>query len=89
MPPIEAVRTGIHDVMDRITPEEWAREQARQRMFQRVPELRARVLQQYVQAIDLLAALAAVPHGMTTADGRADLERVDRALSLLQDGLPL
>ena len=34
------------------------------------------------------AAIAAVPHGMTAFD-RGDFDRLDDALTLLRDGLPL
>jgi len=102
-------------VFDAIRPEEWAREQARQRMFQSVPEVRARAMQQFTDTIRLLAvavaeragrpaddfgarvlagaaigaALAAIPHEMNGAYERSDFERLDAALKLLQDGLPL
>lgn len=113
--PIEAVRRAIRAIMDAVSPEEWAREQRRQVLFQTVPELRTRALQQVTGSIELLAGavveraglsaddfsarvlagaiigacLAAVRPGTTMIYEISDFDRVDRALRLLEAGLPL
>ena len=68
VPPVEAVRRGIREVFDRMTPQEWAREQARQHMVRTVPELRARTMQQYTEMIGVLAAVVAERAGRPADD---------------------
>jgi AcrR family transcriptional regulator len=113
--PIETIRRSTREVFDRISDAEWEQEQIRQRIFQGVPELRARAMQQYVDTVDLLAGviaeraelpadnlsarvlagavigamLAAVPHGLSVAYERSDFTRIDEAMQLVLDGLPL
>ena len=115
MHPVEAIRRSIRSAFENVSAEEWKRERLRQRLFQSVPELRARAVKQYVETIDLLAgvvaeraglpaddfsarvvagavigvALAAVSDGVRAGYERADFDRMDAALNLLQTGLPL
>ena len=62
--PIETIRRSTHEVFDRITAKEWEQEQLRQRLFQSVPELRARAMQQYTETIGLLAEVIAERAGL-------------------------
>jgi AcrR family transcriptional regulator len=62
--PVEAIRRSIHEVFVRLTPQEWEREQRRQRIFAEVPELRARAMQQYSETITLLADVVAERAGL-------------------------
>jgi AcrR family transcriptional regulator len=55
VPPIEAVRRALREVFQRVSPEEWQRERARQRMYLAVPELRARAIQQYADSVTMVA----------------------------------
>ncbi|MEV6304784.1 TetR family transcriptional regulator [Actinoplanes sp. NPDC051861] len=115
--PIQAILLAMRDVFADLSPEAWEFEQRRQRLFHSVPELRARVMHQMTDAIDLLAGviaeraglppgdfsarvmagaavgamLSVVPSGGLPAEGvtPADHERLERALTLLQQGLPL
>jgi AcrR family transcriptional regulator len=115
LPPIQAIRTALRDVFRQVSPQEWERERARQRVYLAVPELRARAMQQYADSVDLVAgvvaeraglppddfgarvlagavigaALAALPDGIASMLDPIDLKRLDRALELLGDGLPL
>ncbi|MCA2211969.1 acyl-CoA-like ligand-binding transcription factor [Jidongwangia harbinensis] len=115
LPPIEAIRSALRDVFRKVSPQEWERERARQRVYLAVPELRARAMQQYADSVDLVAgvvaeraglppddfgarvlagavigaALAALPDGIASMLDPMDLKRLDRALELLGDGLPL
>ena len=115
MHPAEAMRRAFREVFDAVTPAEWEAEQRRQRLFHVVPELRARVMQQYATMIGLLAgviagraglpegdfsarvmagaligaALASSPGAMIGSTEFSDFDRVDRALRLLEAGLPL
>jgi AcrR family transcriptional regulator len=68
VPPVEAIRRGIREVFDRMPPEEWEREQARQRMVRTVPELRARTKHQYTEMIGVLAAVVAERAGRPADD---------------------
>ncbi|GAA4454876.1 acyl-CoA-like ligand-binding transcription factor [Phytohabitans houttuyneae] len=61
--PLAAIRAGIREVSGRMSPEEWAAERERQELVRTVPELRARHLQQYVQAIELVAGVIAERSG--------------------------
>jgi len=67
-PVIEAVLLGIRQVFERLTEEEWVSERRRQRLYEEVPELRARQLQQTVAAVDLLAGVIAERLGVPGDD---------------------
>ncbi|WP_250002608.1 TetR family transcriptional regulator [Actinoplanes sp. M2I2] len=58
-PVVDAVLAGMRQVFEQLTEEEWAGERRRQRLFDEVPDLRARQLQQTVAAVDLLAGVIA------------------------------
>ena len=66
--PMEAIRRAIHTVFEEISEQDWDREQRRQRMFLAVPELRARAMQQYLDTIDMLAAVVAERAGLPSDD---------------------
>ncbi|BAL90295.1 putative TetR-family transcriptional regulator [Actinoplanes missouriensis 431] len=118
VPPVEAILRGIRGVFDGMSPETWEFERRRQRLVLGVPELRARMLHQMTDAIDMVAgviaeraglpaddfsarviagaavgAMVAVlpPEGAEKTDGvtPADYHRLEKALVLLQEGLPL
>lgn len=88
-PVIEAVLVGIRQVFERLTEDEWVSERRRQRLFQDVPELRARQLQQTVAAVDQLADVIAerlgVPAGADVARALAGA-LVGVALTFLRSG---
>jgi len=62
--PLEALRRSVHDVFARLTPQDWEQERRRQRLFQQVPELRARAMQQFTDTIALLADVVADRAGL-------------------------
>jgi AcrR family transcriptional regulator len=66
--PIETIRRSIADVFESLSAEEWRSEQRRQRLFQDVPELRSRVLQQYVETMAMLGAVVAERAGLPADD---------------------
>jgi len=66
--PIEAIRRSIHDVFERATPQQWARERLRQRIFNEVPELRARAMQQFTETISMLADVVAERAGLAAGN---------------------
>jgi AcrR family transcriptional regulator len=68
LPPIETLRRAIRTVFDNISEEDWHREQQCQRLVQSFPELRARVMQEYVQTIELLADVFAERAGLPAGD---------------------
>ena len=68
MPPIDAMLAGMREVVGAATPDEWAAEQRRQRLFQQVPELKARYLQQLTDSIDLFAQVLAERDGLSAPD---------------------
>jgi AcrR family transcriptional regulator len=68
LPPIETIRRAIQDAYQQISPEDWKREQQRQRLVQAVPELRARALQTYVDTIGMLAGVVAERAGLAPDD---------------------
>jgi AcrR family transcriptional regulator len=112
--PIDALMAAMRSVFGSLTPEEADSERRRQALFERVPELRSRVLQQTVAVIDLLAdviaeraglpagnlsartvagavvgvVLAVTPSGSNAFHPEARA-RIEQALTLLRDGLPL
>src|SRR3954463_15888439 len=53
--PVNALLEGMRAVFLKLGPDEWRSEQRRQRIFQAVPELRARAMNQTVSAVDMLA----------------------------------
>jgi AcrR family transcriptional regulator len=118
VPPIEAILRSLREVFAAMSPEMWEFERRRQRLVLGIPELRARVMHQMTEAIDLVAAviaeraglaaddfsarvtagaaigamLAVLPSGgAVPADGVTprDFQRVEEALTLLRQGLPL
>ena len=66
--PVRALLNAMSSVFLNLTPEEWASEQRRQAIYQTVPELRARVMNQTVSAIDILAAALAGRDGKPADD---------------------
>ena len=56
---IEALRRSFHEVYSSLTPAELEREQARQQLIRSVPDLRARMLDDLMGTIDLLAGMVA------------------------------
>lgn len=118
VPPVEAILRAMRQVFDNMSPETWEFERRRQRLVLGVPELRARMLQQMTDAIDLVAGVIAERAGLPADDFSArvtagaavgamlavlpsgdvghvegvtpgDYHRMEKALQLLQDGLPL
>lgn len=113
--PVAAIRAAFRRVFEDMPPQEWEAERQRQGLIRAVPELRARQLQQWAKAIDLIAgaiaertghspddlrvratagavigvSLAAGAHVVEGTYDRADYERIDEALALLEKGLPL
>ncbi|GAA0565743.1 TetR family transcriptional regulator [Paractinoplanes ferrugineus] len=57
---VQALVNGMRSVFDNLTEQEWDAERRRQRIYQSVPELRARALNQMVLAVDMLADALAV-----------------------------
>jgi AcrR family transcriptional regulator len=57
--PIDAMVGGMRAVIANLAPGEWERERRRQAIFQSVPELRQRYMQQMLSSLDLLAAALA------------------------------
>jgi AcrR family transcriptional regulator len=68
MPPVETIRQAIRSAFENISEADWRREQQRQRLVQSVPELQARVLQEYVATIGLLADVIAERAGLPPGD---------------------
>ena len=66
--PVRAMIDGMRQVFHNLDPEEWELERRRQRIFQTVPELRARMMSQTVTALDLLAAALADRDGKPADD---------------------
>ena len=62
--PVEAIRRGIEQVFAQSTPEQWEQERRRRQLFDEVPELRARAMQQYLETITLLADVVAERAGL-------------------------
>jgi hypothetical protein len=62
------MRRAFRQVFGDVTPAEWEAEQRRQRVFRVVPELQARVMQQYLTMIGLLAAVVAERAGLPEDD---------------------
>jgi AcrR family transcriptional regulator len=68
VPTIDALLAGMRSVFDQLSPEEWELENRRQRLFGSVPELRARAMQQMMEALDLLAGVIAERAGKPADD---------------------
>jgi AcrR family transcriptional regulator len=68
VPAPEALIAGMRAVVDAASPADRAAERRRQRLFQEVPELRVRYLQQLTAAIDLFASVLAQRAGRTEPD---------------------
>ncbi|HEV8570822.1 MAG TPA: TetR family transcriptional regulator [Actinoplanes sp.] len=68
MNPIEAIRRSIHAIFDQISDEDWERERQRQRLFESVPELRARAMQQYLETTAMVGEVVAVRAGLPPDD---------------------
>jgi AcrR family transcriptional regulator len=88
--PIEAIRRSIHDVFARSTPQEWEQERRRQRIFNEVPELRARAMQQFTGTISLLAEVVAERAGLPAGNFSARVLAgavIGAALAAIPDGM--
>jgi AcrR family transcriptional regulator len=70
VPPIEAIRRAMREVFARLTPEMWAVERRRQKLFAQVPELRTRAMNQMAEALDLIATVIAERSGLAADDIR-------------------
>ena len=68
MHPIDAIAAGMQVVFGQLTPADIAGERRRQLLFQQVPELQARAMQQLAEVIDLLAEVAAERAGLAPDD---------------------
>ncbi|GIF20794.1 AcrR family transcriptional regulator [Actinoplanes tereljensis] len=66
--PVKALLNGMKSVFLQFSAEEWESERRRQRIYQAVPELRARVMNQTVMAVDMLAAALAERDGGSADD---------------------
>jgi AcrR family transcriptional regulator len=71
--PITAIRLAFGEIFKAISTEDWEQEQIRQRLFLNVPELRGRALQQYAEAITLLAGVVAERAGLPPDDFSANV----------------
>ncbi|SDT40063.1 acyl-CoA-like ligand-binding transcription factor [Actinoplanes derwentensis] len=117
VPPIEAILRALRTVFAEMEPQTWEFERRRQALLFSVPELRARMLHQMTDAIDLVADVLAERAGLPADDfsarvtagaavgamlsvlparrgpvevvNPADIQRIEQALTLLQQGLPL
>jgi AcrR family transcriptional regulator len=61
--PVRALLNAMKSVFVNLSADEWESERRRQRIYQTVPELRARVMNQTVSALDMLAATLAQRDG--------------------------
>ncbi len=66
--PVETIRRAIKAALSEVSDADRHREQQRQRLVQVVPELRARVLQEYFTTIDLIAGVVAERAGRPEDD---------------------
>ncbi|WP_433293428.1 TetR family transcriptional regulator [Actinoplanes sp. CA-030573] len=69
-PPVRALLEGMRAVFLSLDEDEWRSEQRRQRIYQAVPELRVRAMNQTVLAIDMLAGALAERDGESADDMR-------------------
>lgn len=96
--PTQAVRAAMRDVLTSLTGEGTEREAVRQRLAYAVPELRARLYEQYVSTIQVLTVAIAQRLGRDEADEEVRLwsgavvgtmiaafERIDEALITRED----
>ncbi|RBY80610.1 TetR family transcriptional regulator [Geodermatophilus sp. TF02-6] len=68
LPFIPAMRAAVRDVVERLTDEDLAREFERQRLFQTVPELAARLVTELARSLDVLAEVIAERAGRQPDD---------------------
>ena len=68
MHPIDAIIEGMRVVFGQLTEADVAAERRRQLLFQQVPELQARAMQQLADVIDLLGEVAAERAGLAPDD---------------------
>jgi AcrR family transcriptional regulator len=66
--PADALISGMRSMVSGLTADDWNAERRRQRLFQEVPELRARYLQQVTASIDLFASVLAERAGKPATD---------------------
>jgi AcrR family transcriptional regulator len=66
--PIDAIIQGMRDVFGTMTEEDLTAERQRQRIFQSVPELQARVLQQTVGIVGMFGEVLAEREGLPPGD---------------------
>ncbi len=66
--PIQALRAAFHEAFGGLTPEEVAEQSSRMQMVLAVPELRASMLDQFAQAMGLLADVLAERTGRRADD---------------------
>jgi AcrR family transcriptional regulator len=66
--PVAAIRLAFGEIFTTISDESWEQERRRQRLFLNVPELRGRALQQYADAIAMLAGVVAERAGLPPDD---------------------
>ncbi|MCU7730489.1 TetR family transcriptional regulator [Actinoplanes sp. KI2] len=70
-PPVRALVNAMREVFLNLGPDEWESERRRQKIYQTVPELRARAMHQTVSAIDMLAAALAEREGLPPDDRKS------------------
>jgi AcrR family transcriptional regulator len=88
--PVETIRRATRSALAGISPEDWRREQQRQRLVQVVPELRARVLQEYLKTVDTIAEVFAERAGLPPDDLSARVAAgaiIGAMLAALPEGL--
>jgi AcrR family transcriptional regulator len=66
--PIQALRATLRNGYAALSPEQLRSETERQRLFDSTPELRARMMEQYYNGIEMLAGLAAERSGRDPGD---------------------
>lgn len=66
--PVDALLNGMRTVFSALSPHEWDLERRRQRLYNEVPDLRARAMQQTLKALDLLAGVLAERAGKPADD---------------------
>jgi AcrR family transcriptional regulator len=67
-PPLRALMDGLREVFQTMNDADWELERRRQRLYETVPELRARAMQQFAAAVDLLADVLAEREGKPAGD---------------------
>ena len=81
--PVRALLNAMKAVFFNLSPGEWESERRRQRIYQAVPELRARAMNQTVSALDMLAA------ALAQRDGKPAEELVYRVIAGAMVGVVL